>query len=220
MAYETDLLERADLIERASHRVRALFGRHLGGEWFDGSVEDAKRAIEIATRQIQNNELILGGVLLPRKRQTMTPIEVFSHHFTREELAIARILGSDAELAMADEVTTNEHMFAPRGTNQDTPDRSRFYNVFRRLDRASKSTLIDLVLVPETATNAMKAVAKRRSKFGHAEAQKGVAIGLIKAALWHVGCVYEDLGYGADVVPERSLKLSRRRQAHGGAQSS
>lgn len=213
--YETGMLPNADLIERAAHRVMALFGKHLGGEWFEGSISDAKLAIEIAIRQVQNNELGLGGTLLPNKRRKRTtPLEAFGDHFTAEELTIAKVFYMDAELVLTERTTNAELDRLGRTSFVDT-NVFRFRDVIDRLDRNSKSVLLNLVLLPTSATSAMKSMAQYHSKFGHAEAQKGVAIGLIKAALWHVGRIYEELGASEDNVAARISRLSSRRQANG-----
>jgi hypothetical protein len=218
--YETGMLPNADLIERAAHRVMALFGKHLGGEWFEGSITDAKLAIEIAIRQVQNNELGLGGTLLPNKRRKRTtPLEVFGDHFTAEELTIAKVFYMDAELVMTERTTNAELDRLCRTSFVDT-NVFRFRDVIERLDRNSKSVLLNLVLLPTSATSAMKSMAQYHSKFGHAEAQKGVAIGLIKAALWHVGRIYKELEVIGNTLPVRTPKLSPRRQVNGSAQSS
>lgn len=61
LLHETDVLEQAERIERLAHRVLALHGRHLRGEWFEATLEQAIEAIEIAVKQAANEELSLGG---------------------------------------------------------------------------------------------------------------------------------------------------------------
>lgn len=63
VVHETDVLEQVERIERLAHRVLALHGRHIRGEWFEASLDEAVRAIEIATRQAEQQELVLGGDL-------------------------------------------------------------------------------------------------------------------------------------------------------------
>ena len=57
------VIEHAERIERLAHRVLALHGKHLRGEWFEATIKDAVVAIEIATRQAEGEELNLGGCL-------------------------------------------------------------------------------------------------------------------------------------------------------------
>lgn len=63
LVHETDIVEEAERIERLAHRILALHGKHLRGEWFEASVGDAIKAIEIAVRQAEQEELALGGKL-------------------------------------------------------------------------------------------------------------------------------------------------------------
>lgn len=63
LVHQTDVIEQAERIERLAHRVLALHGKHLRDEWFEASLEDAMKAIDIATRQAENKELALGGKL-------------------------------------------------------------------------------------------------------------------------------------------------------------
>ncbi|MBF4328686.1 hypothetical protein EAY16_25770, partial [Vibrio anguillarum] len=63
IAHLTDVVEQAERIERLAHRVLALHGKHVRGEWFEATIEDAILAIEIATKQVEQ-ELPLGGDLL------------------------------------------------------------------------------------------------------------------------------------------------------------
>lgn len=69
--HETDVIEHVDKIEKLAHRVLALHGSHLRGEWFEATLADALLAIEIATRQAENQELSLGGKL--KRSGYMTP---------------------------------------------------------------------------------------------------------------------------------------------------
>jgi len=71
--HETDVLDQAERIERLAHRVLALSGKHLCGEWFDATVEDAISAIDIAVRQAESVELPLGGRLNFPSRGGITP---------------------------------------------------------------------------------------------------------------------------------------------------
>lgn len=64
LAHATDEeidFEDARRLERLAHRVLVLSGKHIRGEWFSATVEDAVAAIEIAMRQASNVELKLGG---------------------------------------------------------------------------------------------------------------------------------------------------------------
>lgn len=65
IVHQTDVVEQAERIERLAHRILALHGRQIKGEWYEATLEDAIVAIEIATRQAENQELALGGKLLP-----------------------------------------------------------------------------------------------------------------------------------------------------------
>lgn len=60
IVHQTDVLEHAERIERLAHRVLALHGKHIRGERFEASLDDAIHAIEIATRQAEMQELPLG----------------------------------------------------------------------------------------------------------------------------------------------------------------
>ena len=61
LIYETGPLARAERVEQLAHRVMALHGKHLRGEWFEAEPEDAIKAIEIAIKQDDGEELALGG---------------------------------------------------------------------------------------------------------------------------------------------------------------
>lgn len=63
LVHETDVIEEAERVERLAHRILALHGKHLRGEWFEATVCDAIAAIEIAVRQAEQEELALGGRL-------------------------------------------------------------------------------------------------------------------------------------------------------------
>jgi len=63
VVHETDVIEQAERVERLAHRILALHGTHLRGEWFEASIDDALHAIEIAIRQAEQEELALGGRL-------------------------------------------------------------------------------------------------------------------------------------------------------------
>lgn len=73
VVHETPVLEHAEKIEKLAHRVLALHGKHLLGEWFESTLEEAVRAIEIAIKQADSEELELGGVLKPRKARCPAP---------------------------------------------------------------------------------------------------------------------------------------------------
>ena len=70
VVHMTDVLEQVEKIERLAHRVLALHGRHIRGEWFEATLADALTAIEIAMRQAENTELALGGRLGIARPQT------------------------------------------------------------------------------------------------------------------------------------------------------
>lgn len=79
LVHETDVIEQAERVERLAHRILALHGTHLRGEWFEASLEDALQAIEIAIRQAEQEELALGGRLDGRadiEISVYTPISV------------------------------------------------------------------------------------------------------------------------------------------------
>ncbi len=63
LVHETDVIEQAERVERLAHRILALHGTHLRGEWFEASLDDALHAIEIAIKQAEDEELALGGRL-------------------------------------------------------------------------------------------------------------------------------------------------------------
>ena len=63
LVHETDVIEQAERVERLAHRILALHGTHLRGEWFEASIDDALHAIELAVKQAENEELALGGML-------------------------------------------------------------------------------------------------------------------------------------------------------------
>lgn len=70
LIHQTDVIEQVERIERLAHRVLALHGAHIRGEWFEATLEDALQAIEIATRQAEQAELPLGGTLNPAVRSS------------------------------------------------------------------------------------------------------------------------------------------------------
>jgi hypothetical protein len=79
VVHETDVIEQAERVERLAHRILALHGTHLRGEWFEASIDDALHAIEIAIRQAEQEELALGGRLDGRadiEISVYTPISV------------------------------------------------------------------------------------------------------------------------------------------------
>lgn len=79
VVHETDVIEQAERVERLAHRILALHGTHLRGEWFEASIDAALYAIEIAIRQAEQEELALGGRLDGRadiEISTHTPVPV------------------------------------------------------------------------------------------------------------------------------------------------
>jgi len=62
IAYVTDVLDEVEKIERTSHRLLTLSGRHVRGEWFAASVKEAIDAIERAKRIVAGEELPLDVV--------------------------------------------------------------------------------------------------------------------------------------------------------------
>lgn len=78
VVHQTDVIEHAERIERLAHRVLALHGKHIRGEWFEATLEDAIAAIETATRQAEGSELPLGGALARHKRGVGAPQSLFS----------------------------------------------------------------------------------------------------------------------------------------------
>jgi hypothetical protein len=77
VVHATDVIEHVERIERLAHRVLALHGRHIRGEWFEATITDAILAIEIATRQAEQQELMLGGTLGNRLPQHLEPDKFF-----------------------------------------------------------------------------------------------------------------------------------------------
>ncbi len=65
IVHQTDVIEHAERIERLAHRVLALHGRHIRGEWFEATLDAAIAAIETAIRQAEGQELALGKSLSP-----------------------------------------------------------------------------------------------------------------------------------------------------------
>lgn len=63
IVHQTDVIEHVERIERIAHRVLALHGRHIRGEWFEATVADAVSAIEAAVKQAEGAELPLTGHL-------------------------------------------------------------------------------------------------------------------------------------------------------------
>ncbi len=59
VVHQTDVLEHVEKIERLAHRVLALHGRHIRGEWFEASLDQAIAAIQTAVRQAEGSELVL-----------------------------------------------------------------------------------------------------------------------------------------------------------------
>jgi hypothetical protein len=53
VVHETDVLEHAERIERVAHRVLALQGKRIRGEWFNAELAEAIAAIEDAVRQVE-----------------------------------------------------------------------------------------------------------------------------------------------------------------------
>jgi hypothetical protein len=96
IVHQTDVVEQAERIERLAHRILALHGRQIKGEWYEATLEDAIIAIEIATRQAENQELALGGKLLPhyvRKVPETTPCSIRIK--TRTLLALQALADAD-----------------------------------------------------------------------------------------------------------------------------
>jgi hypothetical protein len=67
LVYATEPIENAANAERKAHRAMALTGKHLGGEWFESTVDEGREAIRLAIRQASGLELPLGGRLKPRR---------------------------------------------------------------------------------------------------------------------------------------------------------
>ena len=83
LVHETDVIEQAERVERLAHRILALHGTHLRGEWFEASIDDALHAIEIAIRQAEQEELALGGRLDGRadiETSNHTPVRLDDRH--------------------------------------------------------------------------------------------------------------------------------------------
>lgn len=192
VAYQTETLPHADVIERAAHRVMALFGKHLGGEWFEGKVRDAQRAIEIATRQVQNHEFILGGVLRPKKRRPTTPLDVYKSHFSKEELFVAEMLMLDAEAVTSPYI--EQSMTNKRGLADERIDRAhRIVDVLHRIDGNTRELIVNAVLMPGDATETLCDAAKNVTRFAAKDNLRCVGVGLLKAALWRAAQVYAEI---------------------------
>ena len=78
IVHQTDVLDQAEKIERLAHRVLALHGTHLRGEWFEASLDEAIAAIDIAIRQAEGSELPLGGKLKQRERPPSPFVSTFT----------------------------------------------------------------------------------------------------------------------------------------------
>lgn len=61
IVHQTDVIEHVEKIERLAHRVLALHGKHIRGEWFEAKIEDAIKSIETAVRQAEGKEPVVGG---------------------------------------------------------------------------------------------------------------------------------------------------------------
>jgi len=101
IVHQTDVIELAEKVERLAHRILALHGKHLRGEWFEASLEDAIKAIEIATKQAEGEQLPLGISLLNNNKTFEVPrpksckgkvrISVWVHPETRNFLKVEAI---------------------------------------------------------------------------------------------------------------------------------
>lgn len=78
VVHTTDLIEQVERIERVAHRVLALHGRHIRGEWFEAKLSDAVAAIETAIRQAEGLELPLVGRLSRPDMHDKPPREALS----------------------------------------------------------------------------------------------------------------------------------------------
>lgn len=70
----TDIIVEAEAVERTAHRLLKMSGKHLHGEWFSASLEEAVEAIERARRIVDGLELPLDKV--PPTRQPQINIRV------------------------------------------------------------------------------------------------------------------------------------------------
>ena len=61
LVHATDVVEEAERVERRAHRVLAMWGCHVKGEWFDASIAQAVDAIAVAQSQLRGDELPLYG---------------------------------------------------------------------------------------------------------------------------------------------------------------
>jgi len=57
--HSTPLIEQAELIERTAHRLLKLSGKHIRGEWFKATLQEAIAAIERAESIANGNEMPL-----------------------------------------------------------------------------------------------------------------------------------------------------------------
>lgn len=195
VVHETEILPRAEVIERMAHRVMVLFGSHVGGEWFKATVADAKRAVAIAIRQVQNNELLLGGRFINHVRKRTTPMGVYRAHFSKEEVAISELLLLDMEAAMSPLFEQSMAQYVHRaGVADEHQERAlRFRNVLGRLDPKMRLVLTELVLVPDDTKQAFKVVGDALSRFSGEKGLRSECVGLIKASLWQVGHLYKEM---------------------------
>jgi hypothetical protein len=99
LVHQTDVLDEAERIERLAHRVLALHGRHVRGEWFEATISDAVKAIEIAVRQAEGNQLSLGGRLRSKsaeRRFVLSPVRLLPAMIDEIDAIVAgRIDGAD-----------------------------------------------------------------------------------------------------------------------------
>lgn len=94
IVHETDVVEHAEQIERLAHRVLALHGKHLRGEWFEASLSDAITAIDIATKQAEAEELPLGKNIGPnagKAYKTMIGIKLNKQLLARLDAYVANL---------------------------------------------------------------------------------------------------------------------------------
>lgn len=96
VAYETVVIEHAELVERRAHKILALSGGHLRGEWFKAKVSHAVDAIDKAVSQCAGDELPLYGKLNRNFART-----------NRGEILL-RIKADDAFLDMVDRLRLQE----------------------------------------------------------------------------------------------------------------
>ena len=66
----TDIIVEAEAVERTAHRLLKISGKHVRGEWFSASLEEAVEAINLARRIVDGLELPLDRVPKPKPKRS------------------------------------------------------------------------------------------------------------------------------------------------------